>query len=170
MSPSSTPANLHAIDLRVGTVVDTWKGMELDNLARNVVLHPAAAQGVRVPHIRSHVDTASGNGSIFPHLTVFDLVAPSRTRRSRRTSFAMDTYNGVYVVTNPWEAALSPDGKRLYTIYAGTNDMNVSNVIDDDYKEIERIGRAVRVGQNPRAVRVKPRQPSSFYIDNTPRL
>ena len=38
----------------------------------------------------------------------------------------MDTYNGVYVVTNPWEAALSPDGKRLYTIYAGTNDMNVS--------------------------------------------
>ena len=46
-------------------------------------------------------------------------------------------------MTNPWEAALSPDGKRLYTIYAGTNDMNVSEVIDDDYREIERLGRAV---------------------------
>ena len=52
----------------------------------------------------------------------------------------MDTYNGVYVVTNPWEAALAPDGKRLYTLYAGTNDMNVSDVIDDDYREIERAG------------------------------
>src|SRR3954464_4244804 len=68
----------------------------------------------------------------------------------------MDTYNGVYVVTNPWEAALSPDGKWLYTIYAGTNDMNVSDVIDDDYKEIERSGQAVRLGQNPRAIRVSP--------------
>ena len=46
----------------------------------------------------------------------------------------MDTYNGVYVVTNPWESALAPDGKRLYTIYAGTNDMNISAVIDDDYQ------------------------------------
>ncbi len=78
--------------------------------------------------------------------------------RKRRTSLAMDTYNGVYVVTNPWEAALSPDGKRLYTIYAGTNDMNVSEVIDDDYKEIERVGFAVRVGQNPRRARQPGRQ------------
>jgi hypothetical protein len=68
----------------------------------------------------------------------------------------MDTYNGVYVVTNPWEPAISPDGKRLYTIYAGTNDMNVSTVLDDDYKEIERFGGPVRLGQNPRAIRITP--------------
>jgi hypothetical protein len=77
----------------------------------------------------------------------------------------MDNFNGVYVVTNPWEAALSPDGKRLYTIYAGTNDMNVSEVLDDDYKEIERVGYAVRVGQNPRAVRVSP-DGKTVYVDN----
>ncbi len=68
----------------------------------------------------------------------------------------MDTFNGVYVVTNPWEVALSPDAKRLYIIYAGTNDMNVCDVIDDDYKEIERVGNAVTVGKNPRAIRVSP--------------
>src|SRR5262249_4972751 len=72
------------------------------------------------------------------------------------TSIALDTYNNVHIVTNPWEAAVSPDGKRLYTIYAGTNDMNISEVVDDDYQEIERIGYAVRTGKNPRAVRVSP--------------
>jgi hypothetical protein len=77
----------------------------------------------------------------------------------------MDTYNGVYVVTNPWEAALSPDGKRLYTIYAGTNDMNVNAVVDDDYKEIERVGGPRRIGQNPRAVRVSP-DGKTVYIYN----
>jgi hypothetical protein len=77
----------------------------------------------------------------------------------------MDTYNGVYVVTNPWESAISPDGKRLYTIYAGTNDMNISTVVDDDYKEIERQGYAVRLGQNPRAIRVSPDN-KTVYVYN----
>jgi hypothetical protein len=105
-------------------------------------------------HIRSKIDVIDGSGSIFPQLTICDLVPPNGTKR--RTSFGMDTYNGVYVVTNSWEAALSPDGTRLYTIYAGTNDMNVSRVIDDDYQEISRIGRPVLLGTNPRAVRVSP--------------
>jgi hypothetical protein len=78
---------------------------------------------------------------------------------------ALDTYNNVRVVTNPWEAALSPDGTRLYTIYAGTNDMNVSQVVDDDYQEIERLGRAVNVGKNPRAVRVSP-DGKTVYVYN----
>ena len=77
----------------------------------------------------------------------------------------MDTFNGVYVVTNPWESAISPDGKRFYVIYAGTNDMNYCEVIDDDYKEIERVGSAVRIGQNPRAVRVSP-DSKNVYIYN----
>src|SRR5207245_5545991 len=112
---------------------------------------------------RSKIAVIDGSGSIFPQLSVCDLATPAQGKR--RTSFGMDTYNGVYVVTNPWEAALSPDGKRLYTLYAGTNDMNVSDVIDDDYKEIERVGRAMRVGQNPRAVRVSP-DGRTVYIYN----
>jgi YVTN family beta-propeller protein len=146
---------LHALDLASGKVVDTWKGSSSkDNLARHVELHPTRPKAY-VSHIRSRIEVIDGNGSIFPHLTIYTLV-PKESKKKRSTSIGMDTYNGVYVVTNPWEAAISPDGKRLYTIYAGTNDMNVSRVIDDDYQEIDRIGFAVRVGQNPRAVRVSP--------------
>jgi YVTN family beta-propeller protein len=146
-------AVLHAIDLKEGKVVDSWRGHTTDNLARNVVVHPTRPKAY-VSHVRSKVEVNDGSGSIFPQVTIYDLVPPGKGQR--RTSIGMDTYNGVYVVTNPWEAALSPDGKKIYTIYAGTNDMNLSQVIDDDYKEMERIGSAVTVGQNPRAVRVSP--------------
>ncbi len=155
-------ARLLALDLASGKVVDSWKGQTADNLARNVVVHPRRPKAY-MPHIRSKIEVIGGGGSIFPHLTVYDLVPPNQT--ARRTSVALDTFNNVYVVTNPWEAALSPDGKRLYTVYAGTNDMNVSEVVDDDYKEIERIGFAVGVGQNPRAVRVSP-DGKTVYIAN----
>jgi YVTN family beta-propeller protein len=155
-------AALNALDLETGKVVDTWKGHSTDNLCRNVVVHPKRPKAY-LSHIRSKIEVIDGSGSIFPHLTIYDLVPPEKEKR--RTSIGMDNFNGVYVVTNPWEAALSPDGKRLYTIYAGTNDMNISDVIDDDYKEIERVGFAVRIGQNPRAVRVSP-DGKTVYIAN----
>jgi YVTN family beta-propeller protein len=147
---------LHAVQLKpdgTGAVVDSWKGQSLDNLCRNVVIHPRRPKAY-LPHIRSRITVADGSGSIFPHLSVCNLVAPDGSKR--RTSIALDTYNDVRVVTNPWEAAISPDGKRLYTIYAGTNDMNLSRVVDDDYREIERLRAAVTVGQNPRAIRLSP--------------
>ncbi|MBI2805396.1 MAG: hypothetical protein HYX68_10505 [Planctomycetes bacterium] len=143
---------LHAIDLASGKTVDSWKGHSTDNLARQVLLHPSRPKAY-LPHIRSMVKVNDGSGSIFPQVSICDL-KPGKERR--RTSFGMDTFNGIYVVTNPWEAAISPNGKRFYVIYAGTNDMNYCDVIDDDYKEIERVGNAVRIGQNPRAVRVSP--------------
>ncbi len=153
---------LRAVDLPSGKVVDSWKGHSTDNLARQVVLHPRRPKAY-VSHIRSMVHVIDGGGSIFPHLSVCDL-KPGTGRR--RTSFSMDTYNGVYVVTNAWEAAIAPDGSRIYTVYAGTNDMNVSDVVDDDYMEVRRVGSAVRAGQNPRAVRVSP-DGSRVYVYNT---
>ena len=155
-------ARLLALDRESGKVVDTWVGHAADNLSRNVVVHPTRPKAY-LSHIRSRVEIIDGSGSIFPHVSVCDLVTGTG---KRRTSLAMDTYNGVYVVTNPWESALSPDGKRLYTVYAGTNDMNISDVIDDDYREIERHGRAVTVGKMPRAVRVSP-DGKTVFIYNT---
>ena len=143
---------LNAIDLASGKIVDSWKGHSTDNLARHVQLHPTRPKAY-ISHIRSMIKVADGAGSIFPHLSICDL-KPGPEKR--RVSFGMDTFNGVYVVTNPWESAISPDGKRFYVIYAGTDDMNFCKVIDDDYKEIESAGYPVRTGRNPRAVRVGP--------------
>jgi DNA-binding beta-propeller fold protein YncE len=151
-------ARLHAIDLKQGRVVDGWVGQSRDNLSRHVVLNPRRPKAY-LTHIRSMVDVISSRGSIFPHLTIYTLTpatTASDKSSSRRTSLALDTYNNVYVVTNPWEADVSPDGRRLYTIYAGTDDGNVSTIIDDDYREVERWSEPVRLGRNPRAVRVSP--------------
>lgn len=155
--------HLVAIDLESGKVSDTWVGHSTDNLARHVVLHPRRPKAY-MSHVRSRIKIIDGGGSIFPQLTIHDLLPPGTGKRSR--SFGMDTYNGVYVVTNPWEADISPDGKRLYTLYAGTDDMNVSDILDDDYKEIQLVGGAVRVGHNPRAVRVAPDGKSVFVFDS----
>lgn len=157
-------AVLNAIDLKSGKVADSWRGQSRDNLCRHVALHPRRPKAY-LSHSRSVVEVAHGNGSIFPQLAVCTLAPAKEPGEKRRVGYSMDTYNGVYVVTNPWEAALSPDGTRLYTIYAGTNDMNVSRVIDDDYQEIERLGVAVRLGQNPRAVRVSP-DGKTVYVYN----
>jgi YVTN family beta-propeller protein len=143
---------LNAIDLETGKITDSWKGHSTDNLARHVELHPTRPKAY-LSIIRSMIKVNDGAGSIFPFVAICDLKPGKETRR---TSFGMDTFNGVYVVTNPWESAVSPDGKRFYVIYAGTNDMNYCDLVNDDYKEIERVGNAVRVGQNPRAVRVSP--------------
>ena len=156
---------LHAVELRADgkhQVVDSWSGQGSDNLCRHVAIHPNRPKAY-LSHIRSRVTVADSSGSIFPHLTICDLVPPSSAKR--RASIALDTYNNVRVVTNPWESALSPNGKHLYTIYAGTNDMNISRVVDDDYQEVERHGYAVNVGNNPRAVRTSP-DGATVYIYN----
>lgn len=143
---------LRAIDLASAKEVDAWKGHSTDNLCRQVVVHPRRPKAY-LPHIRSMVHVNHGAGSIFPYLSIIDL---KPGEKGRRRGFGMDTFNSVYVTTNAWAADIAPDGKRFYLVYAGTNDMNVCRVIDDDYQEIEGIGLPRRVGQNPRAVRVSP--------------
>jgi YVTN family beta-propeller protein len=145
-------SHLLAVDRATGKVTDRWDGYASDNLCRHVTLHPTRPKAY-LTHIRSRVTAFDATGSIFPMLTMCDL-APADGKRRR--SIGLDTYNAPNVVTNPWEAAVSPDGTTLYTVYAGTDDANVSRVLDDDYQEVERVGRAVTVGKHPRAVRVRP--------------
>lgn len=155
---------LHAIDLSSGKVVDSWKGHSTDNLARHVLIHPTRPKAY-ISHIRSKVQVNHGDGSIFPQVTICDLV-PVEKKAQRRTSIGMDSFNGVYVTANPWESALSPDNRLLYTVYAGTDDMNVSEVINDDYVEIRALGRPRQVGRHPRAVRTSP-DGKEVYVYNT---
>jgi YVTN family beta-propeller protein len=157
---------LVAVDLGSGTVADSWMGHTTDNLSRHVLLHPTRPKAY-LAHIRSIVNVIDGGGSIFPHLSICDLrPAGTEGESQRRTSISMDTFNGVYVVTNSWETALSPDAKRIYIVYAGTDDVNVCSVVDDDYREIKRISLPTTIGKNPRAVRVSP-DGETVYIYNT---
>ncbi len=92
---------LKAFDIERQQVVDSWTGHTTDNLARHVLLHPTRPKAY-LAHIRSIITMNNGAGSIFPHLSICDL-KPGEGRR--RMSLAMDTFNGVYVTTNPWESA-----------------------------------------------------------------
>jgi len=158
-------ARLHALDIAAGKLVDTWPGHETQNLCRHVVLHPKRGKAY-LSHIVSRVTHTEGRGAIFPEVTICDLRPARDAEDKRRRSIAMDTYNGVYVTANPWETAITPDGKKIFTIYAGTDDVNVSTVIDDDYREMDRDSLPFKVGKNPRAIRVNP-SGSEMYIYNT---
>jgi YVTN family beta-propeller protein len=143
---------LLAFDVAGQKVADSWKGHSTDNLCRHVLLHPTRPKAY-LAHIRSMVAVNNGSGSIFPQLSICDL-KPGADKR--RVSFGMDTFNGVYVTTNPWESAMSSDGKRFYLLYAGTDDINLCRVIDDDYREIVAMGLPRQIGHNPRAIRLSP--------------
>lgn len=158
-------ADLYVVDLAAGKVIDHIPGHEQYNLARNVVVHPSRPKAY-IPHIRSRTHVADSAGSIFPELSIIHLDKPKDAKR--RTRIAMDTFNNLAVPTNPWECAISPDGRTFYIIYAGTDDMNLCNVVDDDYQEIERRGNTslIPVGTHPRAVRVSP-DGKEVYIYNT---
>jgi YVTN family beta-propeller protein len=139
-----------AIDLAGGSVTSEWRGVSNDNLARQIAVHPSRPKAY-IPHIRSRVTAVHGEGSIFPYVSVLD--APPMEANRRR--IPMDAFLGNRVTANPWEGAISPDGRQFYVVFAGTDDMFACDVIDDDYRELAP-RRLVEVGRNPRAVRVAP--------------
>lgn len=150
-----------AIDVATGGKVDRWQGSPSENLARQVALHPTRSKAY-VPHIRSRTNVNQGEGSIVPFVSVID-TAPGEGRR--RKPVPMDSFVSIFVVANPWETAVSPDGRLLCAVFAGTDDMYVCDVVDDDYSELA-FKKVIRLGHNPRAVRFAP-DGRTFYVYNT---
>lgn len=146
------------VSLDSGKVTDQWSGSRTDNLARQLVSHPTREK-VYVSHIRSKITSIHGQGSIFPYVSVVDSV-PGEERRRKR--IPMDAFVNNQVTANPWEVDITPDGKRFYVIFGGTNDMYVCDTIDDDYRELGYVAR-LTPGLNPRAVRVGPKG-EFFYV------
>ena len=68
---------------------------------------------------------------------------------------ALDMFNGIRPVADPAEAALSPDGSRIYIVYGGTDDMNVAEALGGP-PYIRPLHALVPLGANPRAVAVSP--------------
>lgn len=151
---------VRSFDRATGKAVEEWVGSPQDNLARQLAVHPTRPK-VYLPHQRSKNTIAHGSGSIFPYVSIADIDSQAETRRKR---VQMDSFTSVYVVANPWEVAVSPDGQTLYAIFGGTDDMFVSAILDDNYREIAH-RRTVQVGSNPRAVRVSPDGESLFVYN-----
>ncbi len=149
-----------SIDIKTGKQTDKWVAGKTDNLARQITLHPSRTKGY-IPHIRSRVTKAHGSGSIFPIVSVIDTKPGEGKRRNR---LPMDSFIGARVTSNPWETAIAPDGKTFIVVFAGTDDLFVCNVIDDDYRELT-YRRLINLGHNPRAVRFSP-DGKTFYIYN----
>ena len=149
-----------AVDVESFQVVDEWKGSEQDNIARQITVHPTWEKAY-LPHQRSLTAVAHGSGSIFPYLGIVNLQDGEESGRKRKQ---MDSFRGTYVVANPWEVAISPDGQRLYIVFSGTNDMFVCRLLDDNYREVE-YESLIRTGANPRAVKVSPNS-KEFYVYN----
>lgn len=151
---------VRSFDRPTGQKVDEWVGSEQDNLARQLVIHPTRSKAY-LPHQRSRTSVAQGAGSIFPYVSIVDIDSSAETRRKR---MQMDSFNGTYVVANPWEVALSPDAKRLYVVFSGTDDLFECEVLDDNYREI-RHERTLELGSNPRAVKVSADGQSLFVYN-----
>lgn len=149
-----------AVDLSTGKIIDEWHGIRTDNLVRQIVAHPRRPKAY-FAHIRSRASMSHGEGSIFPYVSVVD-TDPGEGRRRKR--IPMDSFLGNRVTANPWEVAVSADGRQFYVVFSGTDDMFACEVIDDDYREIA-LRRQLRLGHNPRAVRVAP-DGKTFYVYN----
>jgi YVTN family beta-propeller protein len=156
-------ATVVAVDVASGKTVDRWPATASDNVSRQIVLHPTRPKAY-LSHIRSATERAHGEGSIFPYVSVIDTDPPTLEGAKRRKRLPMDSFVGTHVTANPWEVAVSPDGKRFYSVFSGTNDLYVCDVVDDDYREIRYRAR-IDLGNNPRAVRVAP-DSKTFYVYN----
>lgn len=144
---------LHQIDVKSGKITDSWIGYETDNLSRNVVIQEKFGKAY-LAHLRSRTNTFNARGSIEPELSIIDTNQKDKTVK-RRLGIALDTFNGVYVMANPWESAVSPDGESIAIIYAGTNDASVIKLLPE-YPYVKRIAMPTTVGKHPKAVRYTP--------------
>lgn len=153
-------STVRAIDIKTGKQVDQWAGSSTDNLSRQIVVNPRRPKAY-LPHIRSRVKEAHGSGSIFPYIAVPD-TRPGEGRRRRRVP--MDTFGRGRITANPWEVTVNPDGRQLYIVFAGTNELFAANIVDDDYREVE-FRQMIIAGNNPRAVRVAPND-ETVYVYN----
>lgn len=153
-------ALVRQIDAQNGKTIDQWEGGSTDNLLRQITLHPSRDKAY-LPHIRSRITVAHGAGSIFPIVSVVDTKAGDGKRRKK---IPMDSFQGARVTCNPWDTAITPDGKTFFVVFAGTDDMFVCNVIDDDYRELTYRAK-LNLGHNPRGVRVAP-DGETFYVYN----
>ncbi|MEY3459617.1 MAG: Cytochrome peroxidase precursor [Planctomycetota bacterium] len=134
-----------------GSLIHSWDAASTDNLCRQIVIAPSDNRAY-LTHIRSRITAAHGNGSIFPYVSVLRLKGENQGTRLR---VPMDTIRGTRVTANPWDCDVTPDGRSLCVVFAGTNDMYICRITGDDHVELD-YQTSMNLGNNPRAVRCTP--------------
>lgn len=148
-------ATVRQIELATGTELAVLPASSTDNLARQIVRHPTRPK-LYVPHLRSKITAAHGEGSIFPYVSVVDVPSESSSATARpRKRIPMDSFIGNLVTSNPWEIDIRPDGQQAIVVFGGTDDLFACTVLDDNYRELAP-QRHVNIGRNPRAVKYAP--------------
>lgn len=135
-------------------IIDTseWKMLDVignrpdANLARCASLAPDGLSAF-LPHIRSNTTESRlrFDSTIFPVVSCFDL---SGRRDARERRISLDAIGRP--VNNPWDAAVSPDGRRLYVVNSGSDDLSVIDV--ESGLSLAQID----VGRGPRGVALSP--------------
>lgn len=171
-STCGDPAYDPAVDLDQNCRIDTadmqvvaqqWRSAcsvistgSTSNLVQSIVLNPAETRAY-LPHIKSNSSNPAPlfDTSILPVVSVIDLTTQQALPSERISLDAVDI-----PVNMPFDAALSPDGLRLWVVNAGSNDLSVIDLVS---------GRAtahIRVGSNPRGIVLSP-DGRFAYVNNT---
>lgn len=112
------------------------------NLARSVAIAPDG-RAAYLPHLRSNVSNPRllFDTTVFPVVSRLDLAERAVLDASR---IALDAIGRP--ANNPWDAIVSADGRRLYVVNAGSDDVQVI-----DLRSGRSLGQ-IDVGNNPRGI------------------
>ncbi len=138
----------------------------IPNKLENFIISPDG-KTAWVPHLVTNVDTPINfEETVFPAISVIDLETDKELVDQRKELFeeinVVDVDNETLIVSNPYDVAFDPEGKKAYAIMAGSEDLVVF--------DLTRGGNATQVlrripGDNPRGIAIAP-DGSNLYVHN----
>lgn len=126
------------------------------NMVQSLVIHPHTKR-VYLPHIRSNITTRHMlfDTTVFPVVSVID---STTNRHLRKETIGLDAVDRP--VNMPFAATISQDGKTLYVVNSGSNDLSVINL-----KTGFGIGH-LDVGSNPRGIAISPGGKTAYVANH----
>lgn len=136
---------------------DRKKSQGIPNTLEQFVIAPDGKKAY-VPHLLTNVDTPIHfEETIFPAISVIRLDTDEEVLDERKELFeeinVTDVNNETMIVSNPYDIAFHPNGKKAYAIMSGSEDLVVF--------DLARGGNATQVlrriqGDNPRGIVISP--------------
>jgi YVTN family beta-propeller protein len=127
------------------------------NLVQSIVLSPDG-QRAYIPHTRSNTANRAltFDTTVFPLVSILDLTSEQHLIGQQFDLGTLDPPG----VGLPFDGAVTPDGKQLWVVNAGSNDISVVDLA------ARRLTAHIQVGDNPRGIVLAP-DAQSAYVNNT---